>query len=285
MERLVVCLEESLYIHNIRDMKVLHTIRDTPPNPNGICCLCVNSDNCYLAYPGSNSIGEVQIFDADNLHAKTMIPAHDSPLAALAFNSSGSRLATATEDVCIVERLFSSSLVAVVSLSSPRKLTVCHFKRGSEICNYSFSNTILAVKPRQQSEENNQGWMGYLSQAITASANYLPTQVTDVFNQGRAFATVHLPFQGMKNVCVVTSLDGRKDSLDSPLLSPSDSDKSSSSVKTTDVATNLLTDQQHANSPESDKLNEIANAVTPKINGGFQFEDDSEFPPVIQSVE
>jgi hypothetical protein len=36
---------------------------------------------------------------------------------------------------------------------------------------------------------------------------------------------------------------------------------------------------------ESDKLNEIANAVTPKINGGFQFEDDSEFPPVIQSVE
>ena len=31
-------------------------------------------------------------------------------------------------DVCIVERLFSSSLVAVVSLSAPRKLKVCHFK-------------------------------------------------------------------------------------------------------------------------------------------------------------
>jgi hypothetical protein len=30
-----VCLEESLYIHNIRDMKVLHTIRETPPNPAG----------------------------------------------------------------------------------------------------------------------------------------------------------------------------------------------------------------------------------------------------------
>lgn len=30
-----MCLEESLYIHNIRDMKVLHTIRETPPNPAG----------------------------------------------------------------------------------------------------------------------------------------------------------------------------------------------------------------------------------------------------------
>lgn len=34
--RLVVCLEESLYIHNIRDMSILHTIRDTPPNPRGV---------------------------------------------------------------------------------------------------------------------------------------------------------------------------------------------------------------------------------------------------------
>ena len=49
-------------------------------------------------------------------------------------------------DACLVERLFSSSLVAVVSLSSPRKLKVCHFKKGTEICNYSYSNTILAVK-------------------------------------------------------------------------------------------------------------------------------------------
>ena len=30
-----MCLEESLYIHNIRDMKVLNTIRETPPNPAG----------------------------------------------------------------------------------------------------------------------------------------------------------------------------------------------------------------------------------------------------------
>lgn len=61
-----MCLEESLYIHNIRDMKVLHTIKDTPPNPQGICELCSN-DISYLAYPGSVQNGEVQIFDASNL--------------------------------------------------------------------------------------------------------------------------------------------------------------------------------------------------------------------------
>ncbi len=54
--------------------------------------------------------------------------------------------ARSSEGVGVVERLFSSSLVALVSLSTPRKLRVCHFKKGNEICNYSYANTILAVR-------------------------------------------------------------------------------------------------------------------------------------------
>jgi autophagy-related protein 18 len=50
------------------------------------------------------------------------------------------------EETFMVERLFSSSLVATVAMASPRKLKVCHFKKGTEICNYSYSNTILAVR-------------------------------------------------------------------------------------------------------------------------------------------
>jgi hypothetical protein len=104
--RLVVCLEESLYIHNIRDMKVVHTIRDTPINSSGLCALAADSDNCYLAYPGSAVTGELQIFDAVNLHAKTMIPAHDSPLAAMVFSLNGSEIATASEKGTVI-RVFS----------------------------------------------------------------------------------------------------------------------------------------------------------------------------------
>lgn len=53
-------------------------------------------------------------------------------------------------DVYIVERLFSSSLVVVVSHSIPRRMNVYHFKKGTEICNYSYSNSILAVRLNRQ---------------------------------------------------------------------------------------------------------------------------------------
>ena len=43
--------------------------------------------------------GEVQVFDAVNLKAVAVIHAHDSPLAALAFNYSGTKLASASTTV------------------------------------------------------------------------------------------------------------------------------------------------------------------------------------------
>lgn len=213
--RLVVCLEESLYIHNIRDMKVMHTIRDTPPNPNGLCALSFSTENCYLAYPGSNSIGEVQIFDAENLQAKTMIPAHDNPLAALAFNATGTRIATASEK---------GTVIRVYAVQDGSKLF--EFRRGMKRCvtiyslAFSFDSNFLCASSNTETvhifklespKENKpidetQGWMGYVGKALMSSASYLPTQVTDMFNQGRAFANVHLPFSGLKNVCAITAI-------------------------------------------------------------------------------
>lgn len=218
--RLVVCLEESLYIHNIRDMKVLHTIRDTPSNPQGLCALSPSTPNsnehCYLAYPGSATIGEVQIFDAYNLQAKTMIPAHDSPLAAIAFSYSGTLIATASEK---------GTVIRIFRVEDGARLH--EFRRGVKRCAtiyslaFSADSQYLAAssntetvhifkledpqRPGSSSEEP-QGWMGYLSKAVSVSASYLPTQVADVFSQGRAFATVHLPFQGVRNVCALATI-------------------------------------------------------------------------------
>jgi autophagy-related protein 18 len=64
---LVVCLEERIDIHNISDMRVIHTIRDIPSNPKGLCALSIDNEKSYLAYPGSSQVGEVQIFDTMNL--------------------------------------------------------------------------------------------------------------------------------------------------------------------------------------------------------------------------
>ena len=74
-----MCLEESLYIHNIRDMTCMHVINETPPNRAGLCALTVTSAShgstrSYLAYPGHSTVGELQIFDATNLVCFTSSP-------------------------------------------------------------------------------------------------------------------------------------------------------------------------------------------------------------------
>lgn len=214
--RLVVCLEESLYIHNIRDMKVVHTIRDTPPNTNGLCALASDSDHCYLAYPGSATVGEVQIFDAVNLHAKTMIPAHDSPLAAIAFSQMGTEVATASEK---------GTVIRVFSVNDGSKLF--EFRRGVKrcvsiaslafstcskyLCCSSNTETVHIFKLERPTPESNddQGskddWMGYISKTVQSYLP-IPSQVTDVFTQGRAFASAVLPVPGLKHSCVIATI-------------------------------------------------------------------------------
>ncbi|RLU26902.1 hypothetical protein DMN91_000700 [Ooceraea biroi] len=279
-DRLVVCLEESLYIHNIRDMRVLHTIRDTPPNLTGLCTLSPNSDNCYLAYPGSNTIGEVQIFDAIHLQAKTMIPAHDSPLAAIAFSSTGTKVATASEK---------GTVIRVFDVHEGTKLF--EFRRGVKRCvtinSLSFSmdsmwlccssntETVHIFKleepketPSKQTADEAQSWMGYLTKAVTASATYLPSQVTDVFTQGRAFASVHLPFQGLKNVCAITVTH----KVPKLLVASADGYLYVYSVDLTE---------------KSEKYQEMIAATEspPKGGGPFRLDDDTEFPPVTQRTD
>ncbi|CAF3672663.1 unnamed protein product, partial [Rotaria socialis] len=94
--RLVVCLEESIYIHNMCDMKLLHTIRDIPSNRDGLCALSISDENPYLAYPATTVTGEIQIFDTVNLKPGILIAAHKSPLAAMAFDMAGAKIATAS---------------------------------------------------------------------------------------------------------------------------------------------------------------------------------------------
>lgn len=212
--RLVVCLEESLYIHNIRDMKVLHTIRDTPPNPKGICALSPHNEHAYLAYPGSVQAGEVQVFDTITLRAVINISAHDNPLAAVAFNPQGTRLATASEK---------GTVIRVFSLPDGAKLF--EFRRGLKrcadiqclafsvdslfLCTCSNTETVhifkLLEEPKEKPPEDS-SWMGILNSTFKTSASYLPAGISDVMNQGRSFATARLPHAGLRSVCTIAPL-------------------------------------------------------------------------------
>ncbi|XP_022916636.1 WD repeat domain phosphoinositide-interacting protein 2 isoform X2 [Onthophagus taurus] len=327
--RLVVCMIDSICIHNIRDMKVLHTIRDTPRNPQGLCALSTNNEHCYLAYPGSLTVGEVQIFDVMNLQAKTMIPAHESPVAALAFSPSGIRIATASEKGTVI-RVFS-----VVDGSK-----VFEFRRGMKRCVaisslvFSMCSGFLACSSNTETvhvfklEEtsnadfkrgDDSSWMGYLS-------TYLPTQVSTVLSQGRAFSTAHLPVSGVRNCVGITVIQNQlrllvatedgvlyvynidpneggdlslkvQHRLDGGMEETSELDSVSNRTTTEHVNVEaasgstigsyagVLKGNPIGQMSDSEKFREMAAATESPPKGGFQFNDDQEYPPLTQKTD
>ena len=176
-KRLVVILEDQIYLYDISNMKLLHTI-ETSPNPNGnvasipgatrslltllaICALSPSSDDCYLAYPlpqkappasfappshappGATHIsptsGDVLLFDALKLEAINVVEAHRSPLSCITLNNAGTILATASDK---------GTIIRVFSVPSAHKLY--QFRRGSmpsRIYSMSFNttSTLLCV--------------------------------------------------------------------------------------------------------------------------------------------
>jgi hypothetical protein len=52
-ERMVVVLETTIYIYGLKDLKQLHTIDATFPNPKGICALSCSRD------PAGTVLGDV----------------------------------------------------------------------------------------------------------------------------------------------------------------------------------------------------------------------------------
>jgi len=158
-KRLVVILEDLIYLYEISNMKLLYTI-ETSPNPQGrlptyiksqwesklinlaICALSSSSDNCYLAYPlpqktlplnfappshappNSTHIapttGDVLLFDASKLEAVNVVTAHRSPLSHITLNNTGTLLATASDKGTII-RVF----------SVPKADKLYQFRRGA----------------------------------------------------------------------------------------------------------------------------------------------------------
>ncbi|GAM34342.1 autophagy protein [Talaromyces pinophilus] len=160
-KRLVIVLEDYIYLYDIQTMKLLSTI-ETSPNPNAICALSPSSENCYLAYPLpqkappssfappahappsttnhiSPTTGDVLIFDAVKLEAINVIEAHRSPLSYITLNSEGTLLATASDK---------GTIIRVFSVPDGHKLY--QFRRGSipsRIYSMSFNtmSTLLCV--------------------------------------------------------------------------------------------------------------------------------------------
>ncbi|CAJ0631102.1 2243_t:CDS:2 [Entrophospora sp. SA101] len=153
--RLIVVLEQTIFVYDISNMKLLHTI-ETSPNPNAICALSSSSnDNCYIAYPspapppsslfsshGSQQpspSGDVLIFDAVQQQVVNIVQAHKSPVSCVSINSEATLLATASDK---------GTVIRVFSIPNAQKLH--QFRRGSypaRIHSISFNivSTLLCV--------------------------------------------------------------------------------------------------------------------------------------------
>jgi len=324
-------LEDSFYIHNIRDMKVIHTIKETPPNIKGLIALSTNSDKNYLAYPGHSTIGELQIFDTVNLYSRVSIPAHAGQLAALEFSPDGTRIATASDKGTVI-RVFSCETGAkLYELRRGLKRTASIYSLSFSPCGgflacSSNTETVhvfrLEDKPKESSVvcgSPSDDLFGYIHSVVSASAGFLPSQMTDTLLQGRAFATVHHTLAGSRNKCALVTIkhsmrlllasqtgvlymyhldpvEGGDCSLIQKFLLAEEPGSISPGEREEEPAVEKCVpgelspsyaDRLRGRSPgemsESEKFHEMRNAAETPPKQCFLLDDDGEFPPVAPS--
>ncbi|EFO85485.1 hypothetical protein CRE_23034 [Caenorhabditis remanei] len=204
-QRIITCFEDCIQIYNLSDMKLIHTIIDTPMNKLGIVDLTSNTGNAFIAYPGSTDTGAVYIFDAINLKSVNTFVAHEGTLACLQFNQEGNMIATASTKGTVIRvysvpdgnRLYEfrrgvSRYVTIQSLcfsSDSKFLAACSNVETIHV--FKLEKAEEKIQPEATNESS--GWFDTFNKTITA---YMPTQfmqVTEMITTERSFATARLP--------------------------------------------------------------------------------------------
>ncbi|KAJ5958523.1 uncharacterized protein N7479_005673 [Penicillium vulpinum] len=131
--KIVAVLLNSVHVFAFSNPPQKLSVFETSDNPLGLACL----DHKVLAFPG-RSPGQVQIIELETGNI-SIIPAHSTPLRAMALSPNGKLLATASE---------SGTLVRIFATGNCTKLA--ELRRGVDhavIFSISFSpsNTLLAV--------------------------------------------------------------------------------------------------------------------------------------------
>ncbi|XVF21927.1 hypothetical protein REPUB_Repub12eG0131100 [Reevesia pubescens] len=92
-DRIVVVLEQKIYVYNFADLKLLHQI-ETIANPKGLCAVSQVAGSLVLVCPGLQK-GQVRVEHYASKRTK-FIMAHDSRIACFALTQDGQLLATAS---------------------------------------------------------------------------------------------------------------------------------------------------------------------------------------------
>jgi len=202
--RVIVCLEDSIYLHDMHDMKVLHRLFDLPLNLDGLCALSPNETAPYLAYPDSEITGTIQIFDTEKLKQINVINAHENQLVAMAFDLSGLLIATASIKGTLirVHNVVDGKCVAEYRRGSMRaaKIYSLAFSPDSKfLAASSDTETIhifrLPSSGEQQPAQDTSTWTGFFGSYLNGLTNE------------RSFATVHFQAGEMKRILGMKIID------------------------------------------------------------------------------
>ena len=104
LNRIVVVLEQKIFVYNFDDLKPLHQM-ETIPNPKGHCAVSQAADSIVLACPGLQK-GQVRVEHYASKRTK-FIMAHESRIASIALTMDGQLLATASSKGTLV-RIFNT---------------------------------------------------------------------------------------------------------------------------------------------------------------------------------
>lgn len=225
--RLIVALKDAIFIHNIRDMRLLNSIKELPDNPMGIISLSLNS---HLAYPCAKDRGNIQVYDAGNLQERIIIEAHSSSIAAMNFSSTGSLIATASQKGTVI-RVFCTKngqrvmefrrgvkrYVQIVSLNfsicgnfvsvSSNTETIHIFKVDQKAKDAAErrQDKLALTESGDEDERGEDDQRSGIIKAFSKAMEFIP--MSTMLYQDRAFAHVQLSEAGLRYTCVVTKLE------------------------------------------------------------------------------
>ncbi|XP_043721303.1 autophagy-related protein 18a-like [Telopea speciosissima] len=104
-DRIVVVLEQKIFVYNFADLKLLHQI-ETIANPKGLCAVSQVAGSLVLVCPGLLK-GQIRVEHYGSKRTK-FIMAHDSRIACFALTQDGKLLATASTKGTLV-RIYDTS--------------------------------------------------------------------------------------------------------------------------------------------------------------------------------
>lgn len=103
-DRIVVVLEQKIFVYNFKDLKVMHQI-ETICNPKGLCDVSQVAGSFVLVCPGLQK-GQVRVEHFASKRTRFIL-AHDSRLACFTLSSDGNLLATASTKGTLI-RIFNT---------------------------------------------------------------------------------------------------------------------------------------------------------------------------------